>query len=179
MPEVKIRPSIATDLPFLAKVDHTCNTEYVWQMDIRREEGQVLVSFREIRLPRPVRVEYPRSISGMADEWRRRDGMLVAQIGEETVGYMRLTDRFVPNTARVTDLVIVPRFRRQGVATGLVLAAQAWALDRHNMQVLLETTSKNHPMICLARKLGFEFCGYNDHYYMTKDVALFFYKALK
>ena len=78
--------------------------------------------------------------------------MLVAQVAEEAVGYIRLTDRFVPNTARVTDLVVAPRFRRQGVAIGLVFAAQAWALDRHNIQVILEATSKNHPMICLARK---------------------------
>jgi ribosomal protein S18 acetylase RimI-like enzyme len=179
MPEVKIRPSIATDLSVMAKLDHTCNTEYVWQVDIRREEGQVLVSFREIRLPRPVHVDYPRSISIMADEWRRRDGMLAAQIGDEIVGYMKLTDRFLPTTTRITDLVVDSRYRRQGVATSLILYAQAWALDRHNAQLILEMTSKNNPMVCLARKLGFEFCGYNDHYYMTKDVALFFYKTLK
>jgi len=179
MPEVKIRPSIATDLAVLAKFDHSCNSEYVWQMDIRREEEQVQVSFREIRLPRPVRVDYPRSISSMADEWRRRDGMLVALIGDEIVGYMRLTDRFVPHTTRVTDLVVGARFRHQGVATSLIFAAQAWALDRHSTQLILEMTSKNYPMVCLARKLGFEFCGYNDRYYMTKDVALFFYRVLK
>jgi hypothetical protein len=39
--------------------------------------------------------------------------------------------------------------------------------------------SKNQPAIRLAQKHGYEFCGYNDHYYMTQDVALFFAKALK
>jgi hypothetical protein len=29
------------------------------------------------------------------------------------------------------------------------------------------------------RKTGFEFSGYNDHYYATQDVALFFGKLLK
>jgi RimJ/RimL family protein N-acetyltransferase len=39
--------------------------------------------------------------------------------------------------------------------------------------------SKNVPAIRLAQKSGFEFCGYNDQYYLNKDVALFFAKVLK
>ena len=179
MTELTIRPSLASDLPLFSKFEHACNSEYVWQMDIRREEEQILVSFREIRLPRPVRVEYPRPISDLADEWKRRDGMLTAFSDKEIAGYMRLTDRFIPHTARVTDLVVAPHFRRRGVATRLIFAAQAWALDRHNLHFMLEMSSKCFPAISLAKKLGFEFCGYNDHYYPTKDVALFFHKALK
>jgi RimJ/RimL family protein N-acetyltransferase len=44
---------------------------------------------------------------------------------------------------------------------------------------VLETQSKNHPCIRLAQKFGYEFCGYNDRYYPTQDVALFFGRALK
>jgi len=39
-------------------------------------------------------------------------------------------------------------------------------------------TSKNYAAIRLSQKLGFEFCGYNDHYYLTQDIALFFGRAL-
>jgi RimJ/RimL family protein N-acetyltransferase len=45
--------------------------------------------------------------------------------------------------------------------------------------MILEMQSKNHPYIRLAQKFGYEFCGYNDQYYPTQDVALFFGKALK
>jgi RimJ/RimL family protein N-acetyltransferase len=44
---------------------------------------------------------------------------------------------------------------------------------------MIEMQSKNHPAIRLAQKHGYEFCGYNDHYYLTQDVALFFAKVLK
>jgi RimJ/RimL family protein N-acetyltransferase len=39
--------------------------------------------------------------------------------------------------------------------------------------------SKNHPAIQLAHKLGFEFCGYNDHYFSNQDIALFFSRPLR
>jgi RimJ/RimL family protein N-acetyltransferase len=38
--------------------------------------------------------------------------------------------------------------------------------------------SKNNAAIRLAQKLGYEFCGYNDHYYETQDIAIFFGRTL-
>ena len=55
----------------------------------------------------------------------------------------------------------------------LVVAAQSWAMDRKNSRVVMEMPSKNNPAVCLARKLGYEFCGYNDLYYETQDIARF------
>jgi ribosomal protein S18 acetylase RimI-like enzyme len=60
----------------------------------------------------------------------------------------------------------------------LIVAVQAWAVERKNTRALLEMSSKNNPAICLAQKIGFEFCGYNDHYYETQDVALFFGRTI-
>ena len=52
----------------------------------------------------------------------------------------------------------------------------AW-MEQHNKgQLVLEMQSKNYPAICLAIKLGFEFCGYNDRYYQNQDIVLFFAK---
>jgi RimJ/RimL family protein N-acetyltransferase len=59
------------------------------------------------------------------------------------------------------------------------MAVQAWALQRGARRIVLEMQSKNHPYIRLAQKFGYEFCGYNDQYYPTQDVALFFGRALK
>jgi ribosomal protein S18 acetylase RimI-like enzyme len=69
--------------------------------------------------------------------------------------------------------------RRQGVAGALLAAAQDWAIERAHRRLILEMQSKNVPAIRLAQKFGYEFCGYNDHYYLTQDVALFFAKSLK
>jgi ribosomal protein S18 acetylase RimI-like enzyme len=179
MPEVRIRPAVATDLPVLMAISHSSTSEYVWQMDIQREEGQTGAIFREIRLPRSVAVPYPRPVETMADEWSRRTPMLVAVLGEKQVGYLRLTDKLIPQTAWITDLAVAPPVRRKGIATALVLAAQGWAVQRKNRRTVMEVSSKNSPAIRLAQKLGYEFCGYNDQYFLNQDIALFFGRALK
>jgi ribosomal protein S18 acetylase RimI-like enzyme len=178
MPQVQIRPAVATDLPTLMEMDHSCASEYVWQMDLAQGEGQAGAAFREIRLPRSIQVAYPRPVARLADEWSRRAGLLVAATGAGLAGYVRLTEKVVPQTAWIADLAVAPRLRRQGVGAALVLAAQAWAVERGSRQVVMETTSTNIAGIRLAQKLGYEFCGYNDHYYLTQDIALFFGRAL-
>jgi RimJ/RimL family protein N-acetyltransferase len=79
----------------------------------------------------------------------------------------------------VNDLVVAPEKRRQGVASALITAIQTWALEKSVKRLILEMQSKNQPCIRLAQKFGYEFCGYNDQYYPTQDVALFFGRALK
>jgi len=179
MPEVEIRPAIAKDLPILMAINHSYQTDYVWQMDVLHEDGQVGAIFREIRLPRSVTVPYPRPVATLFESWNRKSGMLVAVIGEQVIGYIRMNDVILPHTAWLTDIVISPRFRRQGVGMALVLAAQSWAVERKNRRVLFEMPSKNNPAICLARKLGYDFCGYNDQYYDTQDIALFFGRSIR
>jgi GNAT superfamily N-acetyltransferase len=179
MPEVQIRPAVATDVHVLVTIDHSSQTEYVWQMDVQREEGQLGAFFREIRLPHPVSIPYPRAVSELPDSWNRKAGMLVALMNGQVVGYIRMSDWIMPHTAWMTDVVVAPRFRRQGIGMSLILAAQSWAVDRKDNRVLLEMTTKNKPAICLARKLGYEFCGYNDLYYETQDIALYFGRSIR
>ncbi len=179
MPEVQIRPAVATDIPVLVTIDHAGQTDYVWQMDLQREEGQLGAIFREIRLPHSVPVPYPRELTALPDSWNRRSGMLVAMIGGQVIGYVRMSDLILPRTAWLTDIVVSPRFRRQGVGSALILAAQTWAVGRENDRALLEMTTKNTPMIGMARKLGYEFCGYNDLYYENQDIALFFGRSIR
>jgi ribosomal protein S18 acetylase RimI-like enzyme len=178
MPEVQIRPTVATDLTAIMAIDHACQSDYVWQMDANQEETQTAIVFREIRLPRSVSVPYPRSVEALSETWSRRAGMLTGLVDGAVIGYVRMNDVIIPHTAWLTDIVVSPRYRRQGVATTLILAAQTWAGDRHNGRMLLEMTSKNVPAIRLAQKLGFEFCGYNDAYYETQDIAIFFGRSI-
>ncbi len=178
MTEVQIRPALATDISTLVTIDHASQTDYVWQMDVQREEGQLGAVFREIRLPHSVSVPYPRDVSALPDSWNRRAGSLVAMIGGQVIGYVRMSDLILPRTAWLTDLAVSPRFRRQGVGMALILAAQSWAVDRKDDRALMEMTSKNTTAVCLARKLGYEFCGYNDLYYENQDIALFFGRSI-
>jgi len=179
MPSFDIRPAVVNDMARLTAMDHSILSDYVWQLELRREPGQTIANFREVRLPRSVVVAYPRNPLSLADEWNRRDVVLVAIQNEIPIGYASATEEHTAAIAWVNDLVVTPEKRRQGVASALLTAIQTWALEKNVKRLILEMQSKNQPCIRLAQKFGYEFCGYNDQYYPTQDVALFFGRALK
>jgi ribosomal protein S18 acetylase RimI-like enzyme len=179
MPPFEIRPASPPDLTRLMAIDHSCLSDYVWQLELRREAGQITSSFREVRLPRTVKVVYPRDPMSLSELWNKRDGLLVASEEAIPIGYLGIVEERSSALMRVTDLVVSPERRRQGVASSLLTAAQSWTIDRGIQRIILEMQSKNQPCIRLAQKFGYEFCGYNDQYYPTQDVALFFGRALK
>ena len=179
MPEIQLRPTIASDLSRLMGFDHSITSESVWQLELRRDTGQVTAAFREVRLPRSISVTYPHNPFALADDWVRRSMMYTAYIGQDPAGYISLLERGIDSVVSVADLVVNLANRRQGVGSALLTAAQDWAAARSHRRLILEMQSKNLPAIRLAQKFGYEFCGYNDHYYLTQDVALFFAKSLK
>ncbi len=130
-------------------------------------------------MPRSVVVTYPRDPMTVSEEWSRRDAVLVAVEEGLPVGYLALVVERSASAARVTDLVVASDRRRKGIGSSLLSAAQSWAGERKVQRLILEMQSKNQPYIRLAQKFGYEFCGYNDQYYPTQDVALFFGRALK
>jgi ribosomal protein S18 acetylase RimI-like enzyme len=178
MASIQIRPAVATDLPALMGMDHSSTSEYVWQLELRRDAGQVGATFREVRLPRPIALTYPHNPYALADEWTSRSVILVALSGKDPVGYAALNEMPSSSAAWVTDLAVAPRGRRRGIATALLDSAREWAEQRGYRRLFLEMQSKNQAAIRLAQKHGFEFCGYNDHYYTTQDIALFFARGV-
>ena len=179
MPEIQIRPTVASDLPRLMGFDHSINSEAVWQLELRRDAGQSTAIFREVRLPRSISIAYPRNPFSLAVDWAKHAMMYTALVGQELTGYASLVERSMDSAAYVTDLVVTAASRRQGVGSALLKAAQEWAAGRGYRRMFFEMQSKNLPAIRLAQKFGYEFCGYNDQCYLTQDVALFFGKSLK
>lgn len=179
MIDYKIRPALASDLSRLMALDHSTRTDHVWQLELRKDTGQVLSTFREVRLPRPIVLNYPRDPFALADEWKKMSMMYTAISGPDAVGYILLQEQAPLSMVRVADLVVAPQARRQGLGSALLAAAQEWAQGRGSRRVMLEMQAKNLPALRLAQKHGYEFCGYNDHYYLSQDVALFFARALK
>ncbi|MCI0554250.1 MAG: GNAT family N-acetyltransferase [Anaerolineae bacterium] len=179
MTSFEIRPAVASDLPRMMSLDHSSLSDYVWQLELRREAGQASANFREVRLPRSIEVRYPRNPSSLADEWMRRDLVLVVLNDGSLIGYLCAIEERTSEVAWVTDMVVAPNQRRKGAASALLTATQTWALERDVRRLILEMQSKNHGCIRLAQKFGYDFCGYNDQYYPTQDVALFFGRAIK
>jgi len=178
MPEVHVRNLIMSDLPILVGLDHRYITDSVWQLQLQVEQNRVNVNLKEIRLPRSVQVEYPKSPNYLADEWALRPGVLVALVADVPVGYLALAHGSFDQSIRATDMAVARKIRRQGVGKALLLAGQEWAREHGYKQIILEVQSKNVPAINLVQKLGFDFCGYNDQYYQNKDIAMFWSKIL-
>ncbi len=179
MSDIQLRPTVATDLSRLMGFDHSIKSDSVWQLELRRENGQVTSTFREVRLPRTIAVAYPHNPFALADDWVRKSMMYTAFIGQDPVGYICLLERGTASVVWVTDLVVNAASRRQGVGAALLAAGQEWAASRSHRRLILEMQAKNLPAIRLAQKLGYEFCGYNDQHYINQDVAVFFAKILK
>jgi ribosomal protein S18 acetylase RimI-like enzyme len=179
MPEIEIRPLIIADIPELTHLDHSYQSEFVWQMDRFMEEGQIVMTFREMRLPRPMRVEYPITFSQIMKSTEENQEILVSLMGTEPVGYIRIKENPLPNVGWITDMAVRPNLRRKGIGKALILAAQDWAAQRNLKRMVCEMQSKNYPGIHMMQKLGYEFCGYNDYYYSNKDIALFFTRFIR
>jgi ribosomal protein S18 acetylase RimI-like enzyme len=177
MTDFEIRNTVSTDLARLSALDHSIDTDYVWQLDLHRESGQVEIGLREVRLPRSIRLLHPRPAQELPDTWHLRP-MFSAMAGLEAVAYIRFSDIMVPHAVWITDVVVGRPMRGMGLARKLISSAEAWALQRKLRKAIIEVQSKNAPAIRMVQKLGFEFCGYNDQYYPSRDVALFFARSI-
>jgi ribosomal protein S18 acetylase RimI-like enzyme len=179
MPEIEIKPANNADLSMYINMDHSYQTDYVWQMDRIFNEGQMTIQFREIRLPRPVKVEYPYSSSQLSMMWNQSPVVLTAYMKGSPVGYVYLEEDELPQTGWIKGLAVNKEDRRQGIASGLILAAQEWALQRNLRRLSIPIQSKNYPALRMFLKIGYEFCGYQDNYFSNRDIGLFFSRFLR
>lgn len=178
MPAIEIRPALLEDLNAIVQLKQTYQTTAVWQMERMPGEADFHVGFREVRLPRTIKVEVPNQPEFTTVTFTQPSGLLVATIPEGVVGYILVREQSIPKTAWVEGLTVREDLRRKGIGSALVVAAQDWARSRRLMRIVLEMQSKNIPAIHMALGLGYEFCGYHDQYYANRDIALFFGKFL-
>ena len=173
-----VRSATAADLSTCLSFDPSFETEYVWQMDGRLQEGQISTSFRTVRLPRPMRVAYPRDVKQLNAGWLACDAMLVADDNRMLVGYAALAKRGAQAAAWVQDLIVTKAARRSGVGSALLAGVGRWAREEKLAWIMIEVQTKNYPAIQFCHKHGFTFCGYHDHFFANQDIAVFFVKAV-
>lgn len=179
MPEAFIRPAASSDIHELLAFDHSYHTDHVWQMGSEDNSSGVGVTFREVRLPRPMRVKYPRQPQRLANEWTHFAAFLVAELEDARVGYLALVEGPAPGSGWVTDFAVDKLHRRQGVGSRLLAAACGWCINQGKTRLFMEMQSKNVPAIRLAKKMGFIFAGFSDRYYLDQDIAIFFVHELR
>lgn len=174
-----VRPATLADLNVCLSLEHAGVTDHVWQMKVEEAESEVSVTFHTVRLPRQMRTEYPRNLEQLVEDWQRDEGFLVAEVDNEVRGYVDLLARPWQRMGWVANLAVGRGYRRQGIGTELMRHARQWARNQGLQVILAEATTKNFPALCFYQKLGFQFCGFNDHYYTNQDIALFFVQALR
>lgn len=176
---MEIRHAVSTDIPSLMAMDHSYQTDHVWQMALSPTQTDTTITFREVRLPRIMQVRYPRDPGRLADEWTNSSQILVAVTEHTYLGYLIIEAETAPDTGWITDLVTDAPYRREGVATRLVTTARKWCRENGLARLTIEMQSKNYPSLSLARKLGFVLSGYHDKYYPDEEIALFFTMTLR
>ena len=171
---MKVRPAVPADLQQCGVLDHHYTTERVWQMSRHEDNGAVYISFNSVRLPRPMRVHYPRDPQYLWNDWRQWNSFLVADEEGYVRGYVGLLVRAAEGQGWVRDLVVGRPYRQNGVGSMLLQGIMQWAVKQGLRHLTIELQSKNYPAIRFCKKHGLSFCGYNELYYPSQDIALFF-----
>lgn len=159
-------------------LEHAYFTDYVWQMQERVTDIETAVSFREVRLPRPMRVEYPRSRDFLLEDWQRNGCFLVAEDQGKVLGYLDLQIQRWHEVGWIVNLAVDRSHRRKGIGGMLLEQGITWGRGVGLRALMAEVQTKNHPAITLGSKYGFSFCGYNDQYYVCGDIAVFLCRSL-
>lgn len=167
------------DLNACLQMDPSYTTDHVWQMEARDADGVISVAFRIVRLPRPMKVVYPRDSDSVVENWRRGECFLVAYEDDQLVGFIDATVQAWNMTGWISNIVVETAHRRRGVGTALLRAAVRWGQELRLSKLVGETQTKNYPAISFYQKNAFGFCGYNDRYYVNQDIALFFVQPLR
>jgi len=176
---VTFRSAMPSDYQLCTHLDHSISTDYVWQMILDSHEDQQGVMFRVARLPRSMKVVYPRSDTVLLASWQTHSIFLVAEWEKEVIGYVNIRLEEALYAAWIADLVVDSGYRLQGIGTGLLNAARQWAVEHDLRRMIVETQTKNYPGIRFLQKRGLTFCGYNELFYPNQDIAVFFGQTLR
>jgi ribosomal protein S18 acetylase RimI-like enzyme len=174
-----VRPATLSDLNACLSLDHDCMTDHVWQMKAQEEKSGMSVEFRTVRLPRRMRATYPRDLEQLVEDWQRGEGFFAVELDGQVRGYVDVLADHWQQVGWVPNLAVDRDYRRRKIGTMLVRQALHWAKAQGLPALLVEATTKNYPALCLYQKLGFKFCGFNDHYYPNQDIALFFVQRVR
>ena len=170
---MQVRPANAADLERCMRLDRSLTTTHVWRMDEAIGAESVGVTFRRVRVPRPMPLGYPRELDSLYDDWRRDECLLVAREHVTVQGFLLLTVR-QPLDGWIKHLVVGSAYRRRGVASLLLDAMAQCARDNGLTRITAVVQSKNDPAIQLLTKCGYGYRGFIDRHFDNGEVGLLY-----
>lgn len=169
-----IRQGSPDDITACLGLDHSLETQTIWQIQIREEGEGRQIGFQTLRLPRVIRVDYPRDTSALKLEFAHTSGFLVAELEDVLLGYAHISLTHSDKSAWLRNLVVHAPVRRHRIGSALLDQAKVWAARNGANHITLETTLRHYPALRFMTERGLIFCGFNDRYYPSQDIAVFF-----
>jgi hypothetical protein len=83
-----IRPAVSPDFTILSSFKHAIETQTVWQMDQDSGEKEIAVHFREMKLPRLMKLSYPRSTNNLLERWKELSVLWLPVVDNVPIGYI-------------------------------------------------------------------------------------------
>jgi GNAT superfamily N-acetyltransferase len=176
-----IRDGLESDIRACMALDHTYETDYVWQMNIEETTGHWQVSFKTQRLPRTLETTYTINEHRLRLATPQHECFLVAIAKDrsEVFGYLTMRNDPVYQTALIQDVVVSRPYRRCRIGSRMVNIARKWAREHHLIKLIIENQTQNYPGIAFSQQTGFKFCGFSDQYFPNEDIAVFFGQSLR
>jgi GNAT superfamily N-acetyltransferase len=176
-----IRDGLEADIPACLALDHTYQTDHVWQMRLHSESDKQSVLFIRERLPRTLDTTCPINENRLRAALPAPHGFIVAADRNhgEIYGYLTARHDSVYQIAHIQDLVISRPYRQRRIGTKLLNIARQWARECGLLLLTVEVQTRNYPAITFCQHSGLIFSGFNDHYFPDQDIAVFFSQSLR
>lgn len=199
---ITFHPGTYADIEPCLRLDHTCETDRVWQMTIQqRDAGTIAVAFKQEYLPRPILLTHEPDRRRLHDDTDAGQLWVVARnlapapqpdaeapLQDSTepllsppppprppvIGYIVARYDETQEIVWVDDITVTREYRRQRVAARLMDGVRQWAREQGAHRLLVPLSTKHVPMIQLVSAAGLQFCGYNDQYFLNHDIAVMF-----
>ena len=174
--QLTVRDAVEEDLAYCLALDSSYQSDYVWQMTVQDSGEEIAIQCRRQRLPRQLQARHPVDEQQLRTALWRDSCFVVIEDkrASRLLGYITMRVDASGRVAYLQDLVIDPLYRRRSLGARLVHVAKVWANEFRLQQIIFEIPMTNYPAIRFARSQGFAFCGFNDHHFANREIALFF-----
>jgi ribosomal protein S18 acetylase RimI-like enzyme len=185
---MEIRPATLADLDNLIEIDGTIESTHYLHVDQAGEGVGISWRLEERSLRETLVTSNPidddsrfflRQVLSGAD-----DGVALAVVRDNTpVSLLLAGPMHERNTLRVVDLRVDSDYRRQGIATALLLMLIGEARSKELRAVSMETRADNAPIYRLLPRCGFELAGldtrrHSNHDLVKESATLLWYASL-
>ncbi len=170
------RDAVEEDIPYCLALDSDFQTEHVWQMTVQDSPDEIQISCRRQRLPRRLDSRHVAVPARLELALHSNFCFVVIQdkSTNHLLGYITLRVDETSHVAYLQDIVIDRAYRRRSLGSRLVHVARIWTSEFDLRQIIFEIPTTNYPCILFAEALGFTFCGFNDHHFANREIAVFF-----